>query len=229
MDTMEGIDPFDLLDAEAARIDLFYRGLSDAEWAAPTRCAGWDRRDLLAHLLAVEDYTRAGLDGTVAELMGASGAHGMDDFNAWGVRQRADRTPAQLLAEWREVATANRRRLRERGVDAELDTSVGGYPLGQQTYYLAAELATHADDAGILVTDDERAGRLAWRLRFASEALAEAGRDLTVSPDGDGVLVSYGDQRARLTPAQFVEATAGRLPADFPIPLTLRKNLTVLS
>lgn len=227
---MEGIDPFDLLDGEAARIDRFYAGLSDAEWSAPTRCAGWSRRDLLAHLLAVEDYTRAGLDGTVADLMGRSDSHGMDDFNAWGVSQRAGRGPAQLLAEWRDLAAENRRRLRAAGVDAELDTSVGAYPLGQQTYYLAAELAIHADDAGIPVTDDERAGRLAWRLRFACVALAEAGReDLAVTPDGEALLASQGEDRVRLRREQFVEAAAGRLPADFPISAALRKRLTVFS
>ena len=226
---MEGIDPFDLLDAEAARIGGFYGGLSGAEWSAPTRCAGWNRRDLLAHLLAVHDYTRAGLDGTVAELMGRSESHGMDDFNAWGVRQRADRSPEQLLAEWRELSADNVRRLREAGVDAELDTSVGAYPLGRQTFYLAAEFAIHADDAGIPVTDEERAGRLAWRMRFACDALREAGRDLAVRHDGEAIEASQGEDRVRLTPEQFVEGTAGRLPADFPISPSLRKRLTVFS
>lgn len=226
---MEGMDPFDLLDGEAARIDRFYGRLSGAEWSAPTRCTGWSRRDLLAHVLAVEDYTRAGLDGTVAELMGRAEARGMDDFNAWGVRQRADRTPAQLLAEWRDLGADNRRRLRERGADAEIDTSVGGYPLGQQTFYLATELSIHADDAGIPVTDGERTGQLAWRLRFAHAALAEAGRDLFVTQDGDAILAAHGEDRIRLTPEQFVDAAAGRLPADFPIPAALRRVLTVFS
>jgi uncharacterized protein (TIGR03083 family) len=229
MGTMEGIDPFDLLDGEAARIDRFYGGLSGAGWSARTRCAGWTRRDLLAHLLAVEDYTRAGLDETVAELMGRAEAHGMDDFNAWGVRQRADRTPAQLLAEWRELAADNRRRLRERGADAEIDTPVGGYPLGRQTYYLATELSIHADDAGIPVSDEEGAARLAWRLRFACAALAEAARDLSVTRNGDALVAAHGEDRIRLTPEQFVDAAAGRLPADFPIPPALRKLLTVFS
>ncbi|WP_213456237.1 maleylpyruvate isomerase family mycothiol-dependent enzyme [Rhizomonospora bruguierae] len=227
---MEEIDPFDLLDAEAARIDRFYGGLSDADWGVPTRCAGWDRRDLLAHLLAVEDYTRAGLDGTVADLMGRAEGRGMDDFNAWGVRQRAGRTPAQLLAEWRELSAENRRRLRERGADAEIDTSVGGYPLGLQTYYLATELSIHAEDAGAPITDEERAERLAWMFQFACVALREAGRDdVTIGPDGDAVVARQGEDRVRLGREEFVSAAAGRLPADFPIPPSLRKRLTVFS
>jgi uncharacterized protein (TIGR03083 family) len=73
------LDPFDLMAAEAARIDAFYRRLAtDDDWQAPTRCAGWNRRDLLAHLAAVEDDTAARLAGAplpAAHVVEATRAH----------------------------------------------------------------------------------------------------------------------------------------------------------
>jgi uncharacterized protein (TIGR03083 family) len=79
----------------------------ERRWARPTRCTEWSVRDLLGHLAMLENYNRAGLDLTVNELFArarADGANGLDGFNAWGVRLRADRTAADVLAEWR---TAN--------------------------------------------------------------------------------------------------------------------------
>ncbi|HEX6499426.1 MAG TPA: maleylpyruvate isomerase N-terminal domain-containing protein [Micromonosporaceae bacterium] len=224
-----GADPFDLIDRECDRVDEFYTYLSESEWSAPTRCAGWSRRDLLAHLAAGEDYTRAGLDGRVAEFLESSGAASMDEFNEWGIRKRAALPPAELLAEWRELCRDNRARLRERGVDGTIDTSVGDYPVGKQTYYLAAEVATHADDAGVPIRDTEREQRLDWRTRFARVAVDDSGRGVSVSPQGGAEVVQLGDDQVRLTDEEFVEAVARRLPGPFPIPDTLREALVVLA
>src|SRR5689334_23088818 len=101
---MAGFDPFDLLDAESARVDQFYSSLRGADWSAPTRCADWDRYQLLAHLASIEDYTRAGLRDAVADLMSAAPASGMDQFNEWGVAQRAELSPVELLAQWRRLS-----------------------------------------------------------------------------------------------------------------------------
>lgn len=227
--TLVGSDPFDLMDRESERIDEFYTYLNESEWSMPTRCAGWSRRDVLAHLAAGEDYTHAGLEGRVAEFLQSSGATSMDDFNDWGIRQRAALPSAELLAEWRELSRDNRARLRERGMDGVIDTSVGDYPVGRQTYYLAAELATHADDAGVPIRDPEHDQRLDWRVRFARVAVDDSGRGVSVSPQAGAELVQLGDDQVRLTDEEFVEAAARRLPGPFPIPETLREALVVLA
>ena len=217
------------MDREAGRIERFYAELDDAGWSAPTRCSEWNRRQLLAHLASVDDYTRAGLDGALAELFARSGASEIDGFNAWGVRERAALSPAELLAAWRDAAADIRRRLRERGLDGTLDTSVGAYPVGRQAYYLASELAVHADDAGVPVDDAERPGRTAWRARFARLALAEAASGVTVEDVPGRLLVGLDGEAVALDEEDFVAAASGRLREDHPLPAKLRSALVVLA
>jgi len=224
-----GADPVDLMDREAGRIERFYAELDDAGWSAPTRCSEWNRRQLLAHLASVDDYTRAGLDGALADLFARSGASEIDGFNAWGVRERAALSPAELLAAWRDAAADIRRRLRERGLDGTLDTSVGAYPVGRQAYYLASELAVHADDAGVPVDDAERPGRTAWRARFARLALAEAASGVTVEDVPGRLLVGLDGEAVALDEEDFVAAASGRLREDHPLPAKLRSALVVLA
>jgi uncharacterized protein (TIGR03083 family) len=211
-----------------ARIDSFYTGLTGPGWREPTRCAGWDRKDLLAHLCSDEDYTRACLDDTVGDFLSqASG--GYEKLNDELVARRAGDPPEELLAEWRAKAADNHRRLRERGLDATLATGVGPYPLARQSFYLACELAIHADDAGVPISADERAGRLAWRVAFGLDALGESASAVRVDPGPGKYAVSLGDATAVLTEEEFVEATSGRLPVDRPVPDELRRTLKVLA
>ena len=62
------LDPFDLFDREASRLDAHFSSLAGSDWMRPSRCAGWTVRDLLGHLLSVEAYFGACLDGTVRQL-----------------------------------------------------------------------------------------------------------------------------------------------------------------
>ena len=233
-----GADPVDPMDREAGRIERFYAELDDAGWSAPTRCSEWNRRQLLAHLASVDDYTRAGLDGALADLFARSGASEIDGFNAWGVRERAALSPAELLAAWRDAAADIRRRLRERGLDGTLDLGYlcvrawrfgGAYPVGRQAYYLASELAVHADDAGVPVDDAERPGRTAWRARFARLALAEAASGVTVEDVPGRLLVGLDGEAVALDEEDFVAAASGRLREDHPLPAKLRSALVVLA
>jgi uncharacterized protein (TIGR03083 family) len=232
---MAGYDPFDLLDVESDRVDRFYRSLRGDDWQAPTRCADWNRLQLLAHLASIEDYTRAGLTETVADLMSGAPSSGMDEFNDWGVGQRADLPPEELLAEWRRLSISNRQALREKGVDGTLDTAVGPYPLGRQVFYLASELAIHGDDAGAVTPEDERAARQEWRVRFARAAIAEVGRGVSVEVRDGGQLVRLGSDEAFLDDATLVEAASGRLepgarlPDGGQLPPALHKALVALA
>jgi uncharacterized protein (TIGR03083 family) len=225
---MAGLSPFDLLDEESARVDAFYSALAAAEWLAPTRCAEWNRFQLLAHLASIEDYTRAGLDGVVTDLMSAAPSSGMDQFNAWGVEQRTELGAADLLVQWRALSAKNRRELRERGPEGEIDTAVGPYPLARQTYYLASELAIHGDDAGATTPAPQRAHRLAWRVKFARVAIAESGHGVSVRVVDGGQTVRLGDEEAFVDDATLVEAASGRLSAGT-LPPSLQKALVTLA
>src|SRR5258705_188749 len=108
---LNGLDPYELMAAEAARLDGFFTNASDADWGKPTRCAGWSRRDLLAHLAASEDYNAASLAGTVQQFLadvGAKGAVDLSSANEIGIRELDDQTPEQILATWRTRSTETR-------------------------------------------------------------------------------------------------------------------------
>jgi uncharacterized protein (TIGR03083 family) len=226
------LDPFDLLDLESSRVDRFWSGLDEAGWARPTRCTEWSVRDLLGHLAMLEDYNRAGLDFTVNELFvraRGDGANGLDGFNAWGVRLRADRSAADVLAEWRTANAAFRREIRERGRDGTMDTSVGSYPSWLQAFYLAHEYATHADDMDAPVDLGEATRRTQWRARFTRYALGEYDRPVSVTVSGGVNLVRGEGSEAQLTDDELVEAGVARLPAGHPLPASLRAALACLA
>lgn len=230
---LRDLDPFALMDAEAARLDAFFSGLRGEQWLEPTRCAGWRRRELLAHLAASEDYNHATLDATVPALMeraSQAGVSGLDAFNQWGVDQRAERTPEELLAEWREVNGTTRRRMRERGWDGRLATFVGDYPAGLQSLHLALELCVHADDMDVPLSGEEREHRRRWQPRFARFTVREYDRAVSIEPDQQGGnRVSAGDTEMAVDDDTLVAACAARLPQDHPMPQSLRDLLKVFA
>ncbi|MQA84061.1 MAG: maleylpyruvate isomerase family mycothiol-dependent enzyme [Streptosporangiales bacterium] len=231
---LRDLDPFDIFDAEAERLDRFFASLDGAEWDRPSRCAGWSVRDVLAHLAGEEAYNHACLDDDVQGLFNRLAAEGLTggglaDFNEWCVRQRRDLPVGRVLEEWRAANAETRRRMRERGRGAELQTFVGQYPVGLQTFHYASEFATHADDVGVPVQRDEEPGRTRWRARFGRFALDEAGSSARVEPAGDGYRVRLDGTEAELPERDFVEATVDRLPADHPLGPTLREALRCLA
>src|ERR1700680_3986775 len=101
---LDGLDPYDLMDTEAGRLDRYFVGLDAAAWSRPSRCDGWSVRDVLAHLLSSEQYNAACLDGRVAEFLGTLGARGATDLpsaNELGIRDLDDRSTEHLISEWR--------------------------------------------------------------------------------------------------------------------------------
>jgi uncharacterized protein (TIGR03083 family) len=224
---LRDLDPFELFDAEAARLDGFFAGLSGDDWLQPTGCAGWRRRELLAHLAAGEEYNQATLDATVPALIEratAAGAQGLDAFNQWGVTERNDRSVGELLDEWRSSNGDTRRRMRERGWDGTLATFVGPYPAGLQALHLAMELAIHAADAGF-----PEQPRGAWQARFARFTVREYERAVSIQPDGAGNRVSAGGVEAVLDDDELVDACSARLPADHALPQPLRDLVRVFA
>ena len=227
---LDGLDPSDLMETETARLDAYFSGLDAAGWTRPSACSAWTTRDLLAHLAASEEYNHACLDDAVPaflEGLGQRGVTDLDSFNDVGVSERADRSTADVLAEWRETCGRTTRDLRARD-GGEIPTMVGPYPVRWQAFHLASELATHADDVGVPVTASEAADRLDWRRRFALFVLDETKPDVKVTPVDGGTEVSVGGEEAVLTDAELIAVTNGRLPADHPLPTSLRSALNVV-
>src|SRR5438067_1392343 len=168
------LDPFDLLDVESERCARFFE--SSPDWSVATRCDGWNVRDLLAHVGGVEVYHTACLDdslGALFEEMGKKGATDVDSFNGIAVEEGRSQPVEELLATWKDRNADVRRRLRERGRDGTLSSSVGPYPVGLMAFHIASEYATHADDMGVAVPESERAARTAWRAKVSEFALEE--------------------------------------------------------
>ncbi len=211
---LEGLDPYELMAAEGARLDRFFRAAADADWSKPTRCDGWTARDLLAHLAASEDYNRACLDGTVQQFladMGAKGAVDLASANDIGVHEFDANTPAQVVAIWRERSTQNREDFRARD-GGDVDSSIGAYPARRQAFHLAFELATHADDLGVPVAPEEAGARAAWQAHFARFAIKELKPELTIESNGGRTHVKGEGVDVEMPDDQFVLAVAARLP-----------------
>jgi uncharacterized protein (TIGR03083 family) len=228
---LDDLDPFAIFDAEAERLDRFFTGLDDDAWMRPSRCEGWTVRDVLAHLAGEEAYNHACLDDDPQSLFARLekvGITGLADFNDWTVRTRRDRPVADVLDEWRTENGDTRRRMRALGRDATLPTMAGQYPVGLQTFHYGSEYATHADDVG--VPDGDTPARLRWRARVGLFALTERNSPAEVGQDGDGdYVVRTPEAEGRLTPAEFVAATVGRLPDDHRLDPRLREALRCLA
>jgi uncharacterized protein (TIGR03083 family) len=223
---LDGLDPYDIMDAEAARIDRFVAGLGATELEAPSGCAGWSVQDVVAHLAGGEEYNHACLDdgiGALFERLGAVGVTDMDSFNAHGVREREGRPIADVLDEWRRGCQRTRTELRHRD-GKELPTAVGPYPVRCQAFHLASELVTHGDDIGAPpsgVPED-------WRARFAVFAVSETKPEITIELLPGAAKVSYDGRDVTLTTEDLVAATNGRLATDHPMDPALRSALNVV-
>ena len=143
------LDPFELMDRESERLYKFFSSLTDEEWTPDTRCEGWRRREIISHLAGSDTYHTACLDDAVKDLFeeaGEAGATDLDAINAWQVGKRGDRSAKEVLDEWWRLNSDVRKRMRERGRDGSMSSSVGPYPVGLMGFHLFNEYATHYDD-----------------------------------------------------------------------------------
>jgi len=227
---LAGLDPFDLLDQEAERLDAFLSALEPSGWARPSRCAGWSTRDMLGHLAASEEYHRACLDGTVSELLtrwAERGGTDLDSGNALGVADYASLSASEVLERWRAMGAENRRRFRERG-NGTVDSSVGDYPSRWQAFHVASELATHADDIGVPISDDERPDRQVWRARFSRFALTEAKPQLDIRSANGRTIVTDGNLTADVDDSELIEAVMARFDEAGPVDADIRALLSTM-
>jgi uncharacterized protein (TIGR03083 family) len=235
MDTtaLAGLNPFGIFDVEAARLDHFFSGLDEAGWERSSRCPGWTVRDVLCHLAGEELYNHACLNSDLetfqATVRAAGITGGYDEFNQWCVRQRRGLPVSEVLAEWREANGETRHRMTELGRDAPLTTAAGPYPAGLQAFHYCSEYATHADEGGARVARGHRPGRAAWRVSFGRFALTEQDTPVKTWIRNDNLVVQLDSLETELSPEDFVEATVGRLPGNYPIDPALRDVLRCLA
>ncbi len=223
---LQGLDPYDVMDVEAARIDRYVSGLGPAELERPSACAGWSVQDVVAHLAAGEEYNEACLDDAIGALfdrLGPLGVNDLDSFNNYGVQEWRGHPISEVLDVWRRRCQRTRTELRRRD-GGDLPTMVGPYPVRWQAFHLASELATHGDDIDAPPAQ-QPAG---WRPRFAVFALAETKPDVTVELTSGGALVVFDGQETTLSTDDFVAAANGRLPVDHPLAPGLRSALNVV-
>jgi uncharacterized protein (TIGR03083 family) len=231
-DILQGLDPFEIFDGEAARLDAYFTHLTGPDWDHPSRCEGWSVRDVLAHLAGEELYNQACLDddlGGLFTLLEKEGVSDLAGFNEWCVRARRDRPLADVLEEWRRKNADTRRRMRERGAGATIPTMAGPYPVGLQTFHYCSEYATHADDVNVPVENGEEPGRTAWRSRVGIFALSEKDSPVRVEEIAGGFRVELHDRAAELSAADFVDATTGRLSPGHRLDPALRTALVCLA
>ena len=225
---VDGLDPYDMMESETARLDAFFGGLDDAGFARPSRAEGWSVRDMLAHFTSSEDYNRACLDGTVNDFLAQLGARGATDLasaNEIGIRDLDAVPNAELLDRWRASSAANLRDLRARD-GGDIDTSVGPYPARWQAFHLAFELAIHAGDIDVSVATADEPTRTASLGRVARFLLREAKPDAKIESGLGTTKVQGPDVDIELPDAEFVPATVGRQPGLDP---AVRDYLLVMS
>jgi uncharacterized protein (TIGR03083 family) len=204
------LDPFLTLDQEVARIQSFLDGLKPEEWKRPTRCAGWTVRDLVAHLDSGEEYNEACLKGTVADFI--SGYKDFDTFNAQMIQNRADLSNEEMLEHWINRQSRVREEWAQLGLGAEIQTAIGQYPLRSQIWHIISEYATHGDDMGVFVGEEEGEFRLMWRVQFSLFAAQEKKNPPDLERTDDVIIVTVEDHRMALTSEDFVAAVSARFP-----------------
>ncbi len=87
------VDAMSLAREERAEFADLLGTLTPAQWDAPSLCAGWRVRDVVAHMYSYEELGPVGLVGRFVR-----GGLRLDGVNAAGVAAYADRTPGELLA-----------------------------------------------------------------------------------------------------------------------------------
>ena len=177
--------------------------LTDAQWRAPTRCAGWDVADVVLHLAQTDAMAVASAHGRFAEFVrelsaGAGPANSVDESAARMVERERGAHPAQLYERWRDCA-------------AQLIDVLGAMDLSTRLSWVAGELAARtlattrmaetwihagdvADAVGVILVPTARLrliARLAWRT--LPYAFASAGKTMAgpvalrlEGPDGEG-------------------------------------------
>lgn len=165
--------------AENQRVLDLLRTLTEADWAKPTDCTGWDVRALSGHVLgAMEGFCSTGRLVHIMRAAKKAAGDGsfIDAMTAIQVRERADLTPAQLLD---RLAAAGPRSARFR---ARVPAPFRAMPMKQELN----DGQTETWKMGYLL--DTILTRDAWMHRV--DIARATGRELVLTPGHDGRIVA---------------------------------------
>lgn len=162
--------------AELDRVLALVASLEGDDWTQPTDCTAWTVREMVAHLAgACAAYTSWGefMRQFLLNSYMMKALIPVDGINRRQVEDRADRTPAELVAELREVGPkAVRNRQRIPGLMRSLPIVPFGPPVGNKPVgYLTDNIYTRD-----------------WWMHRADICRA-TGRTMTLTPEHDGRIV----------------------------------------
>jgi uncharacterized protein (TIGR03084 family) len=182
-------------------------GLTDVQWGAATRCAGWDVADVVLHLAQSDELAIASLEGRIDQLLAGrvldrrapdagSGPTTVDELAAATVEQERGAAHPDLLRRWQETAANLIADLQAVDLSVRVPWMVGDLTARTLATTRLAETWIHTGDVagavGVTMPATDRlklVARLAWRT--LPYALASSGRTLQgpvafrlLSPDG---------------------------------------------
>jgi uncharacterized protein (TIGR03084 family) len=87
--------------AEQQALDQFLQKVNIREWSKPTPAKGWDIRDHVSHLAALEEYAHNALADRGSRLAELNDYDCVDDFNQVGVVKGRAMRPQDVIEWWR--------------------------------------------------------------------------------------------------------------------------------
>jgi uncharacterized protein (TIGR03083 family) len=158
------------IDSERARTADLLAGLTDAQWAHPSLCAGWTVREVAAHLTLAPHTTVGGVLRDIARARGSFNR--MVDQTA---RRSARRPPAEIVADLRGIVGTRKLAPGQKLKDALMDVMVHAQdialPLGIDHHMPA--------DAAVVAAEH------LWRMGFPFHAKRKMAGHRLVATDAD--------------------------------------------
>jgi uncharacterized protein (TIGR03083 family) len=190
---------------EVAEFETLLRSLDDAQWATPTRCAGWRVADVAAHVTGALAIIVAGRVDEFAD----------PDHVGRHVADRAGKTRDEVVDEFSKASDMARQLLAALDDEAWASPLPGGIAptLGQGVETLWYDTYVHAEDIrSALGRGSGRGAGLQVSVMHLADLLTDRGwGPATLELDGlDAVPVSGGGQRVTGDPLAFVLAATGR-------------------
>jgi uncharacterized protein (TIGR03083 family) len=122
----------DLLDTCWTSIRELCADLTPREWDTPTECPGWDVRDNISHLIAIENKLLGRPDDPPLTEYPAHVKNAVGRFNENSIELRRGRPGATVLAEFVDITDKRMEQLR--GMTVEALDLVGWSPIGDIPY-----------------------------------------------------------------------------------------------
>jgi uncharacterized protein (TIGR03083 family) len=138
----------DELKTERERLTAYLEALPEGAWDKESLCEGWTVKDVMAHAIGIaSDVANRRLDGI-----------GTEEKNQEQVNDRRERSPRELLDEWRDQGA-----LLEQGI-LELDDEfwnapyVENFNVGQALQRMVEDIWVHGHDIRIPLGDEQVGG-----------------------------------------------------------------------